>query len=64
MVALHGLAGPAAGGASDPFEAFGLVRLDRGARAPAFTLPDLAGRPTSVITPGTSGTLVVFWGTW
>ena len=64
FVALVGLADAAVGGGSDPFEAFGLVRLDRGARAPVFTLPDLAGNPTRLITPGTSSTLVVFWGSW
>jgi hypothetical protein len=58
-VATRGIAGPA-----DPFEALALVRLDGGVRAPAFTLPDLAGQPTSLLSSRRSAAIVVFWGTW
>lgn len=64
LLVLLGLADRGLAGTPDPFEAFGLVRLDRGARAPDFTLPDLAGNPTSVTSPGAAGAIVVFWGTW
>ena len=59
-----GVARPAGAGAPEPFEALGLVRLDRGIRAPEFTLPDLGGAPVHVSARGGSATLLMFWGTW
>jgi len=48
----------------DPFEAMGLVRLDGGARVPAFSLNDLAGRPVQVAPGQGTATIIVFWATW
>lgn len=63
-LALLGAATPGMAGASDPFQALALVKLDGGVRAPDFTLADLAGHPTSVASPPGSAVIVVFWGTW
>lgn len=64
LAAWLGLGAVSAVAASDPFEAFALARFDSGIRAPAFTLPDLTGRPVSVSASGGPATLIVFWGTW
>lgn len=63
-LALLGAATSGIAGAPDPFQALGLVKLDGGVRAPDFTLPDLAGQPTSVASSTSSPVIVVFWGTW
>lgn len=62
--ALLGVALPGVAGAPDPFEALALVKLDKGVRAPAFTLQDLTGQPTTVASPAGAAAIVVFWGTW
>ncbi|MBI3634694.1 MAG: hypothetical protein HY216_00575 [Candidatus Rokubacteria bacterium] len=49
--------------AGDPFEGLALVRLNSGIKAPAFTLPDLSGRPVTVTAEGPA-TILVFWNTW
>lgn len=61
---LLGLAVSGVAGSPDPFEVLGLVRFDRGIRAPGFTLPDTNGAPVRLSSPSGSTAVVVFWGTW
>jgi hypothetical protein len=54
----------AASPAGDPFEAFGLVRLDGKVRVPDFTLPGTDRRTVSPAALRGSGLILVFWTTW
>ncbi|MBI4638651.1 MAG: hypothetical protein HY727_20120 [Candidatus Rokubacteria bacterium] len=62
LLALPGAA--AAAEAPDPFEALGLVRMDSGIRAPAFSVPDLHGKLVTVSAGPGPATILVFWATW
>lgn len=64
-LAVAGLLGDALAGAPEnPFDALRLARMESGIRAPAFTLPDLAGREVRVTGEPGPATLLVFWTTW
>lgn len=64
LLGLLGIAVQALAAPADPFETFGLVSLDGGVRAPAFSLPDLNGAIVGVPGGGGEAAILVFWATW
>ncbi|MBI4594692.1 MAG: hypothetical protein HY728_10825 [Candidatus Rokubacteria bacterium] len=64
LLGLVGIVTPALAAPADPFETFGLVSLDGGVRAPAFSLSDLNGASVGVPGGGGEAAILIFWATW
>ena len=65
VAALALVAGSAAAGAAAPdFAAANVVPYDPAKPAPAFTLPDIGGKPWSLAQARGKVVLLFFWATW